>query len=97
MAKENKFFLNLLAVVTLSGDARRNDLKTLRIIENFDYQSLFGLGNDYLDSPASLALLLLLMEKSGHTHFEVWQHTNSGELLNDEFSEVTSYFSIAFY
>lgn len=78
-------------------EAQKNDLKTLEIIKNFEYPKLFSLGNDYLDSPASVATLLVIMQKIGKTQLEVLYHTNSGELLRDPFVQTTSYFSIAFY
>lgn len=78
-------------------DARQNDIKTIKIIRNFDYLKLFGLGNDYLDSPPAMALLLKTMSKMGKTNQELLYHTNSAELANDPFVETTSYVSMIFF
>jgi len=78
-------------------EAEENDKKTLEIIKNFDYQSLISLNSDYLDGPASTAVLLKVMQKTGHNNFEILDHTNSSELMDNGFSETTSYFVIRFY
>ncbi len=75
----------------------QNDLKSLEIIRNFDYQKISSLGNDFLDAPCTLNILLKTMQKTNHANLEVLAHTNSAELLNNDFTQTTSYFSIAFY
>lgn len=77
--------------------ANVNDQYTLKIINNFDYTNLFGLGNDYLDSPPSIALLLATMKKTVHTNSKLLKHTNSAEILGDAFVETTSYVTMVFY
>lgn len=80
-----------------SLEAQEKDELTFSTIQNFDYRTLFSLNNDYLDGPPAIATLLQSMQKLGTTNMEVLNHTNSGEILKDNFIETTSYFSIAFY
>ncbi len=58
---------------------------------------LFSLNNDNLDSPASIATLMMSMKNIGINKFEVLQNTNSGKLFNDELIETTSYYLIEYY
>lgn len=78
-------------------DAEEFDKKTIQAIENFDYQKLLSFDNKYLDSPASIVLLLKAMEKPGKRQMEILAHTNSGKLYQDSVSGTTSYFSMVFY
>lgn len=77
--------------------AQNKDKVSLEVIKNFDYRQLFSLNNDYLDSPPSIATLLMIMQKLGTTKMELLHHTNSGELQKNNYIETTSYFSIAYY
>lgn len=76
--------------------AQEKDKVTLEVMKNFDYRQLFSLNNDYLDSPPSIAALLMLMQMLGTTKMDLIHHTNSGELQKDNYIETTSYFSIAY-
>jgi AmmeMemoRadiSam system protein B len=78
-------------------DAYKNDLETLKFIGDFSFPRLLSLGNDYLDSPSSVVLLLAMMKNLDKTNYEVFSHTSSAELMGNNFAETTSYFSIAFY
>lgn len=98
-------FLDDKAVVLSSVDfshyltrsqAQAKDQETLRHMNNFDYPTIFRLGNDYLDSPASLAASFLLAEKRGIKEFTVLDNTNSGIILQNDFIETTSYFTLVF-
>ncbi len=80
-----------------STEARDKDEITLQILKEFDYQRLYLLDNDYLDSPASVGILLMTMQKLGSTNMEILFHTNSGEILNNKFIPTTSYFEIVYY
>jgi len=80
-----------------SNEAREKDRITLAVLKNYDYRQLFTFDNDYLDSPASIAVLLMMMQKMGTAESEILFHTNSGELQNNDNIETTSYFSIAYY
>ena len=79
------------------NDAYGNDSETLEMIKEFNYPELLPLGNEYLDSPPAIALLLAIMEERGHIDLEILAHTSSAELYGNTFAETTSYFSIAFY
>lgn len=98
-------FLNEKAVLISSVDfshylprseAQAKDRETIRYMRNFDYATLFSLGNDYLDSPASLAAALRLAEKRGLKGLSVLDNTNSGIILQNDFMETTSYFTLLF-
>lgn len=80
-----------------SEQAKEKDNVTLEVIKNYDYRQLFTLNNDYVDSPPSLAVLLMVMQKLDTTKMDILYHTNSGELQKDDYIETTSYFSIAYY
>lgn len=81
----------------LTGEkAKEKDRFTLQVMRNFDYPTLFRLGNDYLDSPASLAMVFRWAERKGLKNFTVLGNTNSGELFQDQHMETTSYFTLLF-
>lgn len=80
-----------------SQEAQEKDKLTLEVMKNFDYRRLFSLNNHYADSPASIAALLMVIQKLGTTKMELLYHTNSGELQRNNNIETTSYFSIAYY
>ena len=77
-------------------EAQAKDRYTLKVMKNFDYATLFRLGNDHLDSPASLAMAFRLAEGKGLKQFNVLENTNSGILLNNDFMDTTSYFTLVF-
>jgi len=77
--------------------AKEKDKLTLEVLKNYDYRQLFTLNNDYVDSPPSIAALLMVMQKLGTTKMDLLYNTNSGELQKDNYIETTSYFSIAYY
>ena len=81
----------------VNKQAQTKDEVTLQAIKSFDYRQLFAMNNDYLDSPQSIATLLMLMQKLGNANMEVLQHTNSGELQHDENISTTSYFSMVYH
>ena len=81
----------------ISPQAKEKDAITLQIMKNFDYEKLYLLNNDYLDSPPSIGILLMVMQKLQTTKMDVVFHTNSGELQNDDSMETTSYFSIFYH
>ncbi len=77
-------------------EAETKDSQTLIHMRNFDYGALFRLGDDHLDSPASLALAFRLAENRGIKEFQVLDHTNSGIIMNNDLMETTSYFTLVF-
>lgn len=78
-------------------EAEEKDKITLQIMKDFDYQKLYSLNNDYLDSPASIGLILMLSQKLGYKNLSILQHTNSGILQNNNSIQTTSYLSFYTY
>lgn len=76
--------------------AQEKDSFTLEVMRNFDYPTLFHLGNDHLDSPASLAAAFRYAERKGIRKFQVLANTNSGVILKNDLEETTSYFTLVF-
>ncbi|NLO97077.1 MAG: AmmeMemoRadiSam system protein B [Peptococcaceae bacterium] len=98
-------FLNHQAVLLSSVDfshyltgreAQAKDQETLQHMQNFDYQALKRLGNDHLDSPASLCAAFLWAQNRGIRDFMVLENTNSAFMLGNDFIETTSYFTLVF-
>jgi hypothetical protein len=77
-------------------EAEEKDSLTLRVMNNFDYPTLFHLGNDHLDSPASLATIFRFAEMKELREFQLLANTNSGVILQNDFIETTSYFTLVF-
>ncbi|MCR4441471.1 MAG: AmmeMemoRadiSam system protein B [Peptococcaceae bacterium] len=76
--------------------AEYKDEITLKAMRDFDYNKLYSMGNDHLDSPACLALVLRDAEKRGNRQFQILDHTNSGILLKNDLIPTTSYFTLLF-
>lgn len=79
-----------------SDEADRRDVVTLEIMKNKDIKKLLALKSQNVDSPPSIALIMMLMEKIGHGDFTLDHHTNSGKILGDKSQEVTSYIAGTF-
>jgi hypothetical protein len=79
-----------------SPEAIESDEVTKKVLEEFDYEHLYRLNNDYMDSPPSIGLLLNLMEKKEAKKMNLLFNTNSGQLLGNDTIQTTSYFSIFF-
>lgn len=77
--------------------AQEKDKTSLELMKSFSYDQLLSLNNDYLDSPPSIATLLMTMQSLNSTEMELLYHTNSGEMQKNNSIETTSYFSIAYY
>lgn len=80
-----------------AGQANIKDGETLKVINNFDYNSLFSFNSDHLDSPGSLAVVLMIMQKIGKTKQEILYHANSATIRPDLDSSTTSYFSMFYH
>lgn len=80
-----------------SREARDKDEVSISAIRNFDFRQILKFGNDFMDSPPSIAVLLKIMQIKGKTKEDILYHTNSGEMLKNESIETTSYFSIAYH
>lgn len=79
-----------------SNEADQRDEVTLEIMKNKDIDRLLMLKSQNIDSPPSIALIMMLMEKIGHGDFTLEHHTNSGKMLGDRSQEVTSYIAGTF-
>ncbi|MCG1013387.1 AmmeMemoRadiSam system protein B [Tepidanaerobacter sp. GT38] len=77
-------------------EAEQKDQETIKTMKDKDLDKLFSLGNDHLDSPASLVTLFLTMANQGITEFEILAHTNSGILMGNDLIETTSYMTLVF-
>lgn len=77
-------------------EAEVKDKETLAYMRAFNYSSIFRLGNDYLDSPASLAFAFQLAQRQGIEEFTLLGNTNSGIILKNDLIETTSYFTLVF-
>ena len=77
----------------VQSEASVRDELTLEALRSFDSARLFTLGNDYLDSPPSIAVLLEAMRLVGSDSLALFENTNSGLLAGDELSPTTSYFA----
>jgi hypothetical protein len=77
-------------------EAQEKDEYTLQVMHDFDYGNLYSMSSDYLDSPASLALVFRNAERRGITDFHVLDNTNSGIILKNDMIETTSYFTLIF-
>lgn len=79
-----------------SKQAKEKDKVTYQTLLDFNYQRLFLMDNNYLDSPPSIGTLLMIMQTLGKTKMDLLFHTNSGELQKNEYIPTTSYFAAAF-
>lgn len=80
-----------------SAQAQQKDKETWQIISDYEFEHLMRLTNKNLDSPASIALLLKLMQLAGSTQVELLANTNSGELTGEVNAPTTSYFTALYH
>jgi MEMO1 family protein len=73
------------------------DDTTLELIKSRDYEQIFRLNNDYIDSPGTLISFLKVMDKLGIANSQIVNRDNSGRILSSEWEETTSYFEMVFY
>jgi len=76
-------------------EAESKDRETIEALVNKNMGKIFSLGNDYLDSPASIGVLFSAMDELGK-EFELLDNTNSGIILNNDIIETTSYITLIF-
>jgi AmmeMemoRadiSam system protein B len=74
-----------------AGVARQRDGETLALLRASDWAPLLRWGNEHLDSPASVAVLMETMSRLGAARFEMRANSNSSEITGDLTSPVTSY------
>lgn len=75
----------------LMDEAIEKDKITIDAIKHFDISSIEKMGNDHLDSPKSIEILLQTMQKMRTTNIQLLQNTNSGLILNNPTIPTTSY------
>jgi len=76
--------------------AEANDQVTMKAILDFDLDALMGLDSTFVDSPPSLGVLMLTMQRIGAQGPEVLGNTNSGVILGSDSVESTSYFTLRY-
>jgi MEMO1 family protein len=96
--------LNNDALVVLSSDfshyleksdAEKKDLLTKELIEKRSISKIAQLGNDNVDCPIGLAMILMYAEKK-NLKTEITGHLNSYDLTPEKPAETTSYYAISF-
>lgn len=85
-------FSHYLSLLT----SQEKDKISLATIKNFDYPTLFGMNNDYLDSPPSIGILLYIMQKRGVGEMQLLNHSNSALIQKSNEDYTTSYFTLLF-
>lgn len=80
-----------------SSQAKEKDKITLQVIKEFNYRQLYLLNSEYLDSPPSIGVLLMIMRKLGTAQMDLLYNSNSGEIQQDNFIQITSYFEVAYH
>jgi AmmeMemoRadiSam system protein B len=74
-------------------EAEKRDVRTIAALESGDWAALFGMGSEYLDSPASLAAAFAFAGSVEKPRFAVVAHTNSATLLGRlDLAETTSHY-----
>ena len=77
--------------------ARQRDGETLGVLRARDWSPLLRWGNEHLDSPASVAVLMETMSRLGAGRFELRANSDSGRVSGDSASPVTSYLAGYFH
>lgn len=77
-------------------EAKEKNEQSLSAIKERSYDEIFSFGNDHIDSPASVAVVLKTMDAIDAKQMTVLHDTNSGEMLGDNSAQITSYLNLAF-
>jgi len=77
-------------------EAKEKNEESLSAIKERSYDEIFSFGNDHIDSPASVAVMLKTMDAIDAKQMTVLHDTNSGEMLGDNSAQITSYLSLSF-
>lgn len=77
-------------------EAMNKDNESLEAIKNFDFQKIRGFGNDNLDSPPSIIVLLSILKRINAADLKVIKNLNSEYFAKSGSKETTSYFTILF-
>jgi MEMO1 family protein len=80
-----------------AAESARRNAESIAAIAGFDTGRILGFGNEHMDSPATIALLLDTMRLARATHFHLWADTNSARLGGPSTApNVTSYITGSF-
>ncbi|MFC1711385.1 AmmeMemoRadiSam system protein B [Patescibacteria group bacterium] len=97
-------FKNYIFVVSVDfshylnkNQADENDIQTIKYIEDYNYQKLLSLNNDYLDSPAAIVAVLRIMKQIGKTNIKTLHHKNLQDLTTEDVNQTSSYYTLVFY
>lgn len=77
-------------------EADKKDEITKVALTNRDIDQISLMNNDYLDSPASIIVLLTMMNEVGSKEQFILNHTNSARILEEYSKSTTSYFTIVY-
>ncbi len=77
-------------------EAINNDKHTLKLIEDFDYEAIMRLNNDYLDAPQVLVTFLKIMELQQTMTLTELDHKEASSFIGEYTKETTSYFTMLF-
>jgi len=80
-----------------ASEALRRNRESIEAISGFDIGRVLSFGNEHMDSPATIALLLETMRRVGANRFELWDDKNSTDFGGPSSApNVTSYVVGAF-
>ena len=80
-----------------SAESALRNAESIDAIGSFDTGRILGFGNEHMDSPATIALLLETMRLAGARRFTLWANTNSSRFGGPSTApNVTSYITGSF-
>ena len=74
--------------------AADKDKESFEAIKNFDYEKIHRFGNDNLDSPLSIIVLLHALKRVNASELKLIKNLNSEYFTKSNSKETTSYFTI---
>lgn len=80
----------------LPSVAAGKDKETLALLRTGQKDKILDLGNDYVDSPPSIVLLMGLMEKIGARKMDVLDHADGSTIAGTPHAPTTTYFFITY-
>ena len=81
----------------LADESLLNNIESIKTIQSFDFTKLFEFKDTYMDSPASIALVMMVMQNLKKTNWMTINSLHSGLLLSDPTIQGTSYVTGIFY
>jgi AmmeMemoRadiSam system protein B len=75
---------------TLESGMSKNE-ESIKVISEFDYETLYTFKDDHLDSPVAIGLFLETMQVLDSTRWETWESTHGALLTSDPTLQGTSY------